>query len=265
MKVIYRTNDFATIFFAGKEKRCRIKVNDSGVDYVNASGFQGRRKVEFYADGEIVEMMLDYKFEDELVDKTEVPEVADYETVMSREKAEEKSKGRADFKTLTFKDVIDTGREKAVAFEIERFNESVADEDAVRLKAVEDEIAEFDAQIVALQKRREEKSRERDRILNDIAHWAYGKVNELRFEGEIELVSPSGGITTKLTNRNCDELYFDGYAGGYFKIGKYTRALASYETVEEFKAAVYALATAIAKGDKKFVFPNKKAAFPADK
>ena len=249
MKVIDRTNKTVTIYFAGKEYKCKIQVSNSGVEYVNASGYQGRRKVEFYAD----EYHIDCKRSEEMAAATEP----------------------VNFELERFNDSENTVTDDVAIIDTAIAGISIVDEDAEidsllknlseKYKSVRKEADDLQKEIYRLQ----ELQRDKYCLIHEIQSGLYKSVDSLinwmhdtvHFgDKKVVIQTPSKNFAISSISDltvNWDEkkqrLILFAWREGI--------DVASY-TVKEYKAAILELAAAIERGDKEFVFPaddSKKA------
>lgn len=105
------------------------------------------------------------------------------------------------------------------------------------------DITDIDAQIDALNKRRQMKIDSLHKLVRATCIWAYGKLDAFcKKHGTFSLtVQTSRGTSRRIDNANCDKVYFDGAFDGkgiVINISFSSTPLATYHTVADFVAAV---------------------------
>lgn len=132
-----------------------------------------------------------------------------------------------------------------------------ADEDDVKTQAYLAEIADIDAQIAALQAKRDAIAQARDKHLDSIIKWAYDKTAKTLSTIKsdfMELMSADGKFKSKIF-KDYNGIYCVKYEGRLY-IKNYFDYLGDYSTVKQFKAVIRGLVAAIERGDETFIFPE---------
>ena len=121
------------------------------------------------------------------------------------------------------------------------------------------EIADIDAQIDKLNKRRQMKVDSLNKLVKETCNWAYEKLDAFcKKHGTFSItVQTSRGTSRRINNANCDEIYFDSSFDGkgfFINITFSSTPLTSYHTVADFVAAVTDFINALEQGVDVFNF-----------
>ena len=121
------------------------------------------------------------------------------------------------------------------------------------------DITDIDAQIDALNKRRQMKADSLQKLMTETCSWAYEKLNTfIKTHGEFMMIlSNSAGTRRRITDLDADEIYFEGNINDNkisFTVSKHLTRLATYHTVADFVAAVTDFINALEQGVDVFNF-----------
>ena len=121
------------------------------------------------------------------------------------------------------------------------------DEDDIKTKTFLTDINTLDAQIAALQAKRDKVEKALNEHIESVKKWA---CNKIKGDFCIKVIAYDGESRILFG----DNLYFDGNANG-FVISDHRRRLAIYSTAKQFKDAIHELTAVIERGDDTFTFP----------